>query len=183
MWGAPMVAFLCLAGVVLLEPGAAPRRVGIAVTLAAAVFLLTPAITGAAVAYGAQRAKPPKITYPAQAMAQSLDQIWEQQTQTPLDIVAGKTWPASVYAAYSRDRPSVFVDGKWSYNPWITRKRVGERGLMVVWTDGDPPKALEALGPFQAHGRVLARYKRGGKMATVNWAIRAPGLPPVEGAE
>jgi hypothetical protein len=54
---------------------------------------------------------------------------------------------------------------------------------MVVWTDGDPPKALEALGPFQAHGRVLARYKRGGKMATVNWAIRAPGLPAPEGAQ
>ncbi len=183
MWGAPMAAFLCLAAVVLLEPAVTPRRAAVAATLAAAVFVLTPAITAAAVAYGPLRARPPKISYPAQAMAQSLDQIWEQQTETPLGIVAGKTWPASVYAAYSRDRPSVFVDGKWSYNPWITRERVAQRGLMVVWTDGDPPKALEALGPFQAHGRVLARYKRGGKMATVNWAIRAPGLPPVEGAE
>jgi 4-amino-4-deoxy-L-arabinose transferase-like glycosyltransferase len=182
MWGAPMAALVVAAVVVLFEPGVSRPRARIAMTLCAAVFLLTPAITGAAVSYGPLRAKPPKIAFPAPAMVESLDEIWSQQTETPLDIVAGRTWPASLVASYSRDRPHVFVDGNWRYNPWITRERVAKRGMLVVWQeDGEPPPQLAALGPFQARGRALVRYKRGGKMAALNWAIRAPGLPAPPG--
>ena len=178
MWGAAMAPFMSLALVVFLEPAAKGRRLAAALSVWAAVFLLAPLGAGLAASLSPQRASPPKIAFPGAQIARSLDEVWDQVTDTPLDIVAGKTWEASAVAAYSRDRPHVFVDGSWRYNPWITRERVAKRGVLVVWTGSeDPPAKLQALGPFQARGHVLARYRRGGKLATVKWAIRAPGLP------
>ncbi|MDB5452983.1 MAG: hypothetical protein JWO33_1561, partial [Caulobacteraceae bacterium] len=182
MWGAPMAAFLTLAAVVFFEPGARRSRLRLALGVWAAVFLLAPIGVGVAATLAPQRTKPPKIAFPAAQIARSLDRIWQDVTATPLDIVAGKTWEGNVVAAYSQDRPSVFVDGSWRYNPWITRERVARRGVLVVWTGTEEtPAKLQTLGPFQARGQVSARYKRGGKMASVKWAIRAPGLPAPAG--
>jgi 4-amino-4-deoxy-L-arabinose transferase-like glycosyltransferase len=182
MWGAAMAPFLSLAMVVFLEPAARGRRLTAALAAWAAIFLLAPVGAGVAATLASQRDKPPKIAFPGASIARSLDEVWEQVTATPLDIVAGKTWEANAVAAYSRDRPHVFVDGSWRYNPWITRERVAQRGVLVVWTGSDePPAKLQTLGPFQARGQVLARYRRGGKLAAVKWAIRAPGLPAPAG--
>lgn len=182
MWGAPMAALAVLGLVTFFDPTARPGRARLALPIWAALFLVLPAGAGVAVTFAGTRAKPPKIAFPAASIAHSLDQIWQDQTATPLDLVAGETWPSGVVAAYSVDRPSVFVDGNWRYSPWVTPQRVADRGVLVVWQQGDdPPAGLKALGPFQARGRVQARYRRGGKMATMNWAIRAPGMPaPVQ---
>lgn len=178
MWGAAMSAFLTVAAAVLFDPWARPARFKVALAVWLALFLALPIGAGLFAIYSPMRSRPPKIAFPGLAIAQSLDRIWSDQTATTLRIVAGKAWEASEVAAYSQDRPSVFVDAKWRYNPWITRERVASEGVLVVWTGSeDPPARLVTLGPFQARGHVLARYARGGKMATVNWAIRAPGLP------
>jgi 4-amino-4-deoxy-L-arabinose transferase-like glycosyltransferase len=175
MWGAPMAAFLTLAAVVFLE--FKPERLKWALSAWMVLFLALPLGTGVAVTLSAERAKPPKIALPGPRLARTLTDIWNDQTATPLDLVAGDTWPSGVVAAYSDDRPSVFVDGNWRYNPWVTRERVAERGVMVVWTGSDePPPALAALGPFQARGQVQSRYRRGARLAAFKWAIRAPGL-------
>jgi hypothetical protein len=178
MWGAPMAAFLTLAAVVFLDPAFKPERLKWALPLWAAMFLALPLGTAVAVSLAGERAKPPKIALPGPRLAQTLTDIWNDQTATPLDLVAGDTWPSGVVAAYSYDRPSVLVDGNWRYNPWVTRERVAERGVMVVWTGSEePPPGLAALGPFQARGQVQARYRRGTRLAAFKWAIRAPGLP------
>jgi 4-amino-4-deoxy-L-arabinose transferase-like glycosyltransferase len=177
MWGAPMAVWISLAAVLYLKPALRPRRLRWALGAWLVLFVALPAGTGAASILGATRAKPPKIALPGAKLAQSLTDIWYDQTGAKLDLVAGDTWPAGVVVAYSRDHPSVFVDGNLRYNPWVTPQRLAQSGVLVVWTGSDaPPRNLQALGPFQSRGHVAAKYRYGGKLATFSWAIHAP--PP-----
>lgn len=176
MWGAPMAPWVTLAAVVLLSPLVRPERTRTVVAAWLALFLALPIGTAAAAHLSARRETPPKTAFPAQQVARGLTEIWNNQTLTPLDVVAGGAWESGLLAAYSPDRPSVFVDANFRYNPWITPQRLTERGVMVVWTGSDdPPANLQALGPFDARGTVRARYPHGDKLAAVSWAIRAPG--------
>lgn len=175
MWGAPMVLWISLAAVLFLKPAFRRERVKAALYVWLALFIALPVGTGAASILGASRKKPPKIALPGPKLAASLTDIWYDQTGTRLDLVAGDTWPTGVVAAYSKDQPSVFVDANARYNPWVAPQRLAANGVMVVWTATDEmPANLSALGPFQARGRVQARYRYGGKLASISWAIHAP---------
>ncbi|HZP20185.1 MAG TPA: glycosyltransferase family 39 protein [Bauldia sp.] len=184
MWGSPMPIWIGLAVVLLLRPAYRQSRLGPMLLVWGSIFVAAPLATGLVTILGPALAgsqAPRRAAFPGEVIAAQLTALWRQNTGEPLRIVAGDTWTSGVVAAYSPDRPSVFVDAGTDINPWISPQRLATEGALVVWdTDTpEPPPDLASLGPFTAIGKVSAPYPGAhDRIAFFRWAIRPPSRSP-----
>jgi 4-amino-4-deoxy-L-arabinose transferase-like glycosyltransferase len=88
---------------------------------------------------------------PAAAMAEFFTDSFHRRTGQPLRIVAGDLDNAGLVAAFSRDRPSLYLVGAPERTPWVAEKDMREYGAIVMWpsadTAGTPPAAITARFP------------------------------------
>jgi hypothetical protein len=88
---------------------------------------------------------------PAAAMAEFFTDSFHRRTGQPLRIVAGDLDNAGLVAAFSPDRPSLYLVGAPARTPWVGEKDMREHGAIVIWpsadTAGTPPPAIAARFP------------------------------------
>lgn len=186
MWAAPMFAFTGLAVAIWLRPHMPVLRRRTMIGFWAVLFVAAPVALGLVVAVGPQfGAKPGRMAYPGPELAHQLEGIWWGQTGRKLAIVAGETWETGVVSAYAPSHPSVFVDGDFAKNPWITRERIVVEGALVLWSGGpqtEMPARLATLGPAGASGTLLLPYAYGKRDMSLNWGIIMPENAVKDGA-
>ena len=88
---------------------------------------------------------------PAAAMAEFFTDRFHRRTGRPLRVVAGDLDNAGLVAAFSSDRPSLYLVGAPERTPWVAEKDMRENGAIVIWpsadTSGTPPAAITARFP------------------------------------
>jgi 4-amino-4-deoxy-L-arabinose transferase-like glycosyltransferase len=88
---------------------------------------------------------------PAAAMAEFFTDSFHRRTGRPLRVVAGDLDNAGLVAAFSPDRPSLYLVDAPERTPWVAEKDMREHGAIVMWpiadTSGTPPAAVTARFP------------------------------------
>ncbi|WP_191905885.1 glycosyltransferase family 39 protein [Nitrincola iocasae] len=120
--------------------------------------------------------KPPRIGWPDKAMAVELEQIWSNHTACPLDIVASEYWLGGLMALRASTQPSVLIDGRLDYSPWIDEERLTQSGALLIWQQGDDvPSHLARLGAVDSQGAITLDWPMGSAdPLQLHWAIVTP---------
>jgi 4-amino-4-deoxy-L-arabinose transferase-like glycosyltransferase len=124
---------------------------------------------------------------PAAAMAEFFTDSFHRRTGRPLRIVAGDLDNAGLVAAFSPDRPGLYLVGAPERTPWVAEKDMRENGAIVMWpsadTAGAPPAAVTARFPdlVPEVPRSFERPVQGRlSLLRIGWAlIRPAAAPPV----
>jgi 4-amino-4-deoxy-L-arabinose transferase-like glycosyltransferase len=151
------------------------------------VLLAAPlAVTLAAVALGPWTlAVDLETGRPATAMAEFFTDSFHRRTGRPLRVVAGDIDNAGLVAAYSPDRPSLYLVGAPERTPWASDKDMREQGGIVIWpsadTAGTPPAAITARFPdlVPEVPRSFERPVQGRlPLLRLGWALIRPSTGP-----
>ena len=78
--------------------------------------------------------------FPGYALAQQINQTWEERMHAPLTYVVGETWLAGNLAYYTQaktaaDRPHVFIQADSNISPWIDTDHFKQNGGVLIWCD------------------------------------------------
>jgi 4-amino-4-deoxy-L-arabinose transferase-like glycosyltransferase len=179
LWGYPLWNFLGLYAVAVLQPSfdrARLRRL-----VAATIFVMSASALAFAVSYrllphfdGRYRA----TNFNGAAAGQRVTELWQRATGRPLRYVIGPMWAAGNIAAFSPDRPRVYVDADASHAPWIDPADIRRHGAVIAWITptGAPPKSLEAWldGAERQPILELASHHRAEPAMPLHWAILYP---------
>jgi hypothetical protein len=106
-------------------------------------------LSGAALSAGLLLAVPhlgldvPRLLWPEVEISRRMQDIWVNETHTPLRIVGGEILAAGTVALTAHDAPSLYTSPDYPFvSPWITPDRIAREGYLVVWKDrgkGPPP--------------------------------------------
>ncbi len=89
------------------------------------------------------RDKGSRVHFPGQQLATEVENRWNQQHETPLEIVGGTWWVAGNVAFYAEHRASVFADMDLSKSPWLNDQKLREKGGVVLWPTGSAGEAIQ----------------------------------------
>ncbi|RWC28215.1 MAG: glycosyltransferase family 39 protein [Mesorhizobium sp.] len=163
-WGAPMYN---LAGVVALA--FLGHRLG-AVEMRKLAICALICIVGISGAYAGirwtkcnLRGKMDAVCWPARQISDEAEAVWHAATPDRLDIVGGHALVAPLAGLNAYDKPSIFTDLNMQYAPWITKERLREHGILLVWPERDVPSYLQAwVGDIPV------------KTVLFDWSLKAP---------
>lgn len=143
MWGVPMLnltgLLLVSYGVPSVTPGSLKRFMGV---MAGIILAASLSFAAASAFETSLRKKPSRTSWPQEAIAKRMRQIWANETGAPLRIVAGDhdNWVSSLVALTGGPVASILTAGNFGYSPWITPERLRTQGALVVWdASGDEP--------------------------------------------
>jgi 4-amino-4-deoxy-L-arabinose transferase-like glycosyltransferase len=118
---------------------------------------------------------------PAAAMADFFTDSFQRRTGRPLRIVAGDIDNAGLVAAYSPDRPSLYLVAAPERTPWVADNDIRANGAIVMWpsadTAGAPPPAITARFPdlVPEVPRSFERPMQGRlPLLRIGWAVIRP---------
>jgi 4-amino-4-deoxy-L-arabinose transferase-like glycosyltransferase len=180
MWGAPMFCFSGLLAVVFLRPVLELSKLNRAFWTWVAFVVLIPSI------YAGVMTLAPYLTgdgkrghYPGTRAADALTKAWHEATGQPLRFVIGTTWTAGNIAFYSKDRPSVLIDGDARTSPWVDKAALTKAGAMIVWraSGGRIPGHIARRFPNGVvQPPMTFRWRTGANIEPVrlDWAIVKP---------
>jgi len=120
---------------------------------------------------------------PAVAMAEFFTDSFQRRTGRPLRVVAGDLDNAGLVAAFSPDRPRLYLVGAPERTPWVGEKDLREHGAIVMWPIGDsamPPAAITARFPdlVPEVPRSFERPVQGRlPLLRIGWALIRPAGP------
>lgn len=146
-WGAPMFSLSGLIVVALLSArfdAARLKRLG---TGAGVLIVLVSGLYFGHARFGALITNDPlRGNAPESAITRAMERQWRDETGAPLRIVAGDIWTAGLVGLSAAQPPSVLINGDFSISPWVSRSRAADKGVLVVWQEGQTPNAdLAAL--------------------------------------
>ena len=166
-WGAPMYN---LVGVVVLA--LVGHRLGTFEMrrLAICAFICIVTMSGAYAAIRWTdcnvRGRMDAVCWPAQPISDEAEAVWHAAAPGRLDIVGGDTNLAMLAGLDAYDKPSIFTDLNMRFAPWITRQRLLDHGMLMVWSGhGVPPRLRAWLGNVPV------------KTVLFNWSREAPPVP------
>lgn len=147
-----------------------------------ALLATPPAVTLAAVVLGPWTLAVDLDTgRPAAAMAEFFTDSFHRRTGRPLRVVAGDLDNAGLVAAYSSDRPGLYLLGAPERTPWVSENDMREHGAIVMWpsadTAGTPPAAITARFPdlVPELARSFERPVQGRlPLLRIGWALIRP---------
>jgi hypothetical protein len=116
-------------------------------------------------------------SWPQREITNELDHRWEEQVGKPLRIVAGDMHLAGAVAYWSPSKPSMFDDLDLAISPWISKSRIAQEGMLVVWQPGSKEEArVESyLGHYRATTRSFVwSSSRRAAPVTVSYVIVPP---------
>ena len=147
MWGTPMWNFSPMLLLALAPPEVlARRRRALHIGL---VLWMVGVTVGMAMQLGGRtpwRNGPTRTDWPAQALGHAALAQWQDMSSCPLQVVAGRYWPAGLVAEQSRPMASVLIAGDARHSPWISAERLREQGALLVWRSEDA-HARDRTGP------------------------------------
>ncbi|WP_457151274.1 glycosyltransferase family 39 protein [Mesorhizobium sp. P5_C1] len=177
-WGAPMYN---LAGVVALA--FLGHRLG-AVEMRKLVICALICIIGISGAYAGirwtkcnLRGRMDAVCWPAQKISDEAEAVWHAATPGRLDIVGGHNIVAPLAGLNAYDKPSIFTELNMQYAPWITKQRLRDHGILLVWPGRDVPPYLQAwLGKLPVK-TVLFDWSLKAPPMAISFAAVPPGAP------
>lgn len=123
---------------------------------------------------------------PAAAMADFFTDSFQRRTGRSLRIVAGDLDNAGLVAAFSPDRPTLYLVDAPERTPWVTDKAMRENGAIIIWpssdTAGTPPAAITARFPdlVPEVPRSFERPVQGRlPLLRLGWALIRPAVSAV----
>lgn len=175
-WGAPMYN---LVGVVVLAflghrlSALEMRR------LAVCAFICIVTMSGAYAAIRWTncnvRGRMDAVCWPAQSVSDEAEAIWHAAAPGRLDIVGGDTNLAMLAGLNAYDKPSIFTDLDMRFAPWISRQRLRDHGMLMVWRGPGVPSWLRAwLGNIPVK-TVLFNWSRAAPPVAISFAAIPPG--------
>lgn len=121
--------------------------------------------------------KPSRTGWPDKAMATQLEREWQADTLCPLRVVAAEYWLGGLVSLRAADRPSVLVEGRFDYSPWIEPQQLAHTGALLVWQESAMPAALAALGEPSRQGELQLDWPvSNAEPLTLYWAILPPAM-------
>lgn len=94
------------------------------------------------------RSSPSKTVFDGTSLAAEVDKAWQQRFGSPLRIVAGDHILTAIVSTYAPSRPSMLIEGRFDYSPWISESRLKAEGAAVICEsdDGCPADRLNVSG-------------------------------------
>ena len=120
--------------------------------------------------------KPSRIGWPDKAIANELERLWSEETGCSLDIVAGEYWLSGLVSLRASTRPSVLIDGRIDYSPWVDQQRINRSGILLLWQGTEPSGSLTRLGDVSAQGMLEFEWPvaQQADPLQLGWAIIPP---------
>ncbi|MEM6551451.1 MAG: glycosyltransferase family 39 protein [Planctomycetota bacterium] len=179
MWGTPL---LLLLGAVLVDRFRFTRvGEGRRVVLPPMMVCLVVAGVYAGTTLGslATRDKGKRTNFDGVGFSQALQSAWDERTDRPLMIVAGRVWESCNPAWYLPQRPTAYLYADPLRAPYVGDEAMRERGGLIVWTkarraDADP--ATHAACPYKD---LAERFPGHAELADV--VVPWPGDPEAGG--
>ncbi|MBA4503640.1 glycosyltransferase family 39 protein [Marinobacterium marinum] len=108
------------------------------------------------------RDKPSRTGWPDAALAQALQQQWQQYSACPLQLVAGNYWLAEMAAINLTPRASAIPDADLALAPWVDAERFQRQGGMLIWPAQDAywQQMLPEAGGWDAEGELVLPWPR-----------------------
>lgn len=182
-WGAPMYN---LAGVVALA--LLGHRLGTVEMrkLAICAFVCIIGISGAYAGIRWTkcnlRGRMDAVCWPAQKISDEAEVVWHAAAPGRLDIVGGHPLIALLAGLNAYDKPSIFTDLNMQYAPWITKERLRDHGILLVWPGRDVPPRLQAWVGNVPVKTVLFDWSLRAPPVVVSFAAIPPGAPQLPNA-
>jgi hypothetical protein len=147
--------------------------------LAAVLLVLIPVGYALAVKLDARRlGKPMRVNWPQAEIADRFGAIWNRETGRPMRIVSGDSWIAGLVGSTANDNPSILDNGDLTLSPWITRDRISNEGMLVVWASPGkpmPPQLAEFVAGL-AVGEERFKYASSGQEFAIHYVVVPPKL-------
>ncbi len=108
------------------------------------------------------RDKPSRTGWPDRALAQALQQQWQQNTDCPLSLVAGDYWLAEMLAINLHPRASAIPDADLGLAPWADMARIRQQGVVLVWQAKERrwQQSLPEAGDWDMEGELAQPWPR-----------------------
>lgn len=108
------------------------------------------------------RDKPSRTGWPDAALANGLQQQWQQRSACPLSLVAGDYWLAETVAINLSPRAAAIPDADFTLAPWADAERLRRQGGLLIWASGDRrwQQALPEAGHWDAEGELMLPWPR-----------------------
>ena len=152
MWGAPLWTFLGLLLLLTFELRLVPRHFWGAVAMCgiATVIMLVACLIQTYLA-PFLRGAPSRIHFPGQLLAERVQEVWLENYDRPLHIVAGDWWLAgnvcfyspSVNEVYGSSEPGT-INLPHELSPWTSDEELRVEGGVILW---DATKHGDRLSP------------------------------------
>lgn len=122
-----------------------------------------------------------RANYPATRLANTLDNIWDEQKLGPMKIVIGETWTAGTVSVASKYQPLVLPYGLYSQTKAVTAELVQRCGALVVldlveMRNRVSPEMQSFLSRANQQGSFELYWNRYKKIhpIKIDWAIIEP---------
>jgi len=122
-----------------------------------------------------------RANYPATRLANTLDNIWDEQKLGPMKIVIGETWTAGTVSVVSKYQPLVLPYGLYSQTKAVTAELVQRCGALVVldleeMRNRVSPEMQSFLARANKQGSFELYWNRYKKInpIKIDWAIIEP---------
>ncbi|MEM6393565.1 MAG: glycosyltransferase family 39 protein [Planctomycetota bacterium] len=152
MWGTPL---LLLLGAVLVDRFRF-TRVGDAKRMVLPPLMVSLVVAGvyAGTTLGSLpvRDKGKRTNFDGVGFSRALQSAWDEQTDRPLTIVAGRVWDSCNPAWYLPQRPTAYLYADPLRAPYVGDEVMRERGGLIVWTKArraDRDRAKDAEVPVE----------------------------------
>ena len=128
-----------------------------------------------------------RSNFPAPALAQELEKVWQAHGHTPLRVVAGDTWLSGNVSIHLPTQPLVWIDADRAHAPWIDDAPLARCDTLVLIDRGPEaptpaPRTLALMQKAATSGTVAVPWtsRAGGPVLTVEWGVvraRQAGCP------
>ena len=73
---------------------------------------------------------------PNQKIAQSLSELWQKHSPTPLPFLAGSHYLVTGIVPYMVDKPIPYLSWESVDSPWVNEKELHQQGGLFIWDEG-----------------------------------------------
>ena len=118
-----------------------------------------------------------RLTFPSQALADKVNEIWRNQQQAPLTIIISDYWSGGNVSLHIRPEPMVLIDNMEEKSPWVTEQDVKSCGAFILVNTAEMSETYRQLLEHSAiKGEFILPwgFAPKGKDLHYLWAIKPP---------
>ncbi|MGX8013817.1 glycosyltransferase family 39 protein [Mesorhizobium sp. ORM8.1] len=176
-WGAPMYNLVGAIAIALLGQRLGPTE------LRRLAILALVCIVGVSGTYATGRwagckvlGRLQPVCWPARSIAEAAETAWHETVPGRLGIVGGDDGVAMLAGLSAEDKPSIFTGLDKRLAPWITKQRLREQGMLLVWRRDWPVSAhLQAWIAGLPVKTVAFDWSFNAAPIALNFAVVPPG--------
>ena len=79
------------------------------------------------------RGKLSRVHFPGIEAADAVNQLWQSEFNSELDVIGGEMFMASAVSVYAPQQVDIYAGLSKVANPWLSDKQFQSRGGVIVW--------------------------------------------------